>query len=80
MTKGSQLSIWFFVGILLSVCGLIITGGGVYGLFSPPDVKLASLHADLWWGLILLALGVFYSYHFAPGKMKVQQSDLLERN
>jgi hypothetical protein len=70
MTKDSHLSIWFFVGILLSVYGLIITGAGIYGFFTPPAVKLASLHADLWWGLILLALGVFYCYHFAPGRVK----------
>jgi hypothetical protein len=75
MTKDSHLSIWFFVGILLSFYGLIITGAGIYGLFSPPDVKLAFLHADLLWGLILLALGVFYCYHFAPGKVAKSKLD-----
>lgn len=70
MTKDSRLSIWFFVGILLTFYGLIIAGAGIYGLFNPPAVKLASLHADLWWGLILLALGVFYCYHFAPARMR----------
>jgi hypothetical protein len=68
MTAGSRLSIWFFVGILLAFYGLIITGAGLYGLYSPPPVKLAHFHADLWWGLLLLALGVFYSYHFGPPK------------
>ena len=33
----------------------------------------AHYHADLWWGLILLAIGVFYCYHFAPGKIKSQK-------
>jgi hypothetical protein len=72
MTKDSNLSIWFFVGILLSVYGLIITGAGVYYFFTPPpaNLHLAHYHADLWWGLILLAIGVFYCYHFAPGKVK----------
>jgi hypothetical protein len=70
MTKDSHLSIWFFVGILLVCYGLIIAGAGVYGLFVPPDVKLAEYHSDLWWGLILLATGVFYCYHFAPGKVQ----------
>jgi hypothetical protein len=72
MTEGSHLSIWFFVGILLAFYGLIITGAGVYYLFaSPPEhLHLANYHADLWWGLILLALGVFYCYHFAPAEIK----------
>jgi len=70
MTKDSQLSIWFFVGILLTFYGLIIAGAGIYGLFNPPEVVLSNLHADLWWGLILLGIGVFYCYHFAPGKTR----------
>ena len=70
MTKGSHLSIWFFVGILLTFYGLIITCAGIYGFFVPAQVHLAQYHADFWWGLILLAIGVFYCYHFAPGKIK----------
>jgi hypothetical protein len=69
MTKDSHLSIWFFVGILLTFYGLIIVVAGIYGLFAPPNVVLSNLHADLWWGAILLALGIFYCYHFAPSKM-----------
>jgi hypothetical protein len=68
MTSEPHLSIWFFVGILLAFYGLIITAAGVYGLFVPPAVHLAEYHADLWWGLFLLALGVFYAYHFAPSR------------
>ena len=68
MTSGSHLSIWFFVGILLAFYGLIITGAGIYGVFVPPPVHLAQYHADLWWGLLLLAIGVFYCCHFAPRK------------
>lgn len=66
MTKDSHLSIWFFVGILLTFNGVIITGAGLYGLYSPPQVHLAQYHADLWWGLVLLAIGVFYCWHFSP--------------
>lgn len=67
MTKESHtISIWFFVGLMLTVYGVLIVGAGIYGLFNPPDVKLAYLHADLWWGGILFILGVFYLYHFGP--------------
>jgi hypothetical protein len=70
MTKDSHLSIWFFVGILLTLNGLIITCAGIYGFFVPAPVHLAQYHADFWWGLILLAIGVFYCYHFAPLEVK----------
>lgn len=69
MTQDTHnLSIWFFVGIMLTIYGVLIFGAGIYGLFSPPDVKLAYLHAGLWWGALLFILGVFYLYHFAPEK------------
>jgi hypothetical protein len=78
MTKDSHLSIWFFVGILLVFYGLIILGAGLYAFYAPPDVKLAGCHADLWWGLILLAIGVFYCYHFAPGQGTASQGRIME--
>jgi hypothetical protein len=64
MTKDSHLSIWFFVGILLTF----------YGLFVPPPTVLSNLHADLWWGAILLAIGVFYCWHFNPSTASAQQA------
>lgn len=71
MTKGEQhISIWFFVGLLLIVYGVLIFFTGLYGLYSPParQVVLAELHAGIWWGALLLALGGIYSYYFFPGK------------
>ena len=48
MTSDSHLSIWFFVGILLTFYGLIIVGAGIYNLVAPPANPwvLYSLHAD----------------------------------
>ena len=71
MIEGKGLiSIWFFIGTLLFVYGILIFGAGVYGLFVPPDppVVLQNLHAGVWWGAFLLALGGFYAIHFRPGK------------
>jgi hypothetical protein len=31
------------------------------------NVVLANLHAPVWWGAIMLALGIFYSLRFRPG-------------
>jgi hypothetical protein len=67
MRKG-EISIWFFIGIALLVNGALITGVGVWEVFRPPTnpVVLFNLHASVWWGAVLLALGLFYSIHFAP--------------
>ncbi len=54
--------IWFFVGLLLIIMGLIIVSTGVYALFNPlPEQKvLASLHPDLWWGGVMVISGVVF--------------------
>jgi hypothetical protein len=56
-------SIWFFVGLLLTIIGAIVTASGIYSLISPPaQPKIFShLHPDLWWGLIMLVFGLFFA-------------------
>ncbi len=56
-------SIWFFVGLLLTIMGAIITASAVFSLFSPPDQTkiLSHLHPDLWWGVFMLAFGLFFA-------------------
>jgi hypothetical protein len=68
--KKGQISIWFFIGCLLSIYGVLITGAGLYELVSPPErpVVLAELHAPIWWGLLMLAGGLTYIYYFRPAK------------
>jgi cytochrome c biogenesis protein CcdA len=62
------ISIWFFIGLLLTVYGVLICGTGIYELFHPPQhaVQLAQYHASIWWGALLLVLGLFYSIKFRP--------------
>ena len=64
------ISIWFFIGSLLGVYGLLILGAGIYGVYNPPaqQVVLANLHAGIWWGALLVVIGGLYCYHFFPGK------------
>jgi len=69
----SRVSIWFFIGVLLTVYGVLITGAGLYGLAHPPAVRLAGLHAGLWWGLLLVAIGGVYTYAFFPTREKRQR-------
>jgi hypothetical protein len=56
-------SIWYFVGLLLTIMGSLITISAVYSLFNPPaQTKIFSqLHPDLWWGLLMLAFGLFFA-------------------
>ncbi len=57
-------SIWYFVGLLLTVMGAIITASAVYSLVNPPAEPkvLANLHPDLWWGIFMLAFGLVFVF------------------
>ena len=62
--------IWFFIGILLTVYGVLILGAGLWDVIYAVkrDVVMAEVHAAVWWGILLLAIGGFYSIRFRPGK------------
>jgi hypothetical protein len=68
--KSTEISIWFFIGVLLTVYGVMILGYGLWELISGTvaNVVLANLHAPVWWGATMLLLGIFYSVRFRPGK------------
>jgi hypothetical protein len=68
MHKPGMISIWFFIGVLLVAYGLLICGAGLYDYVVPPvaPTVLAELHAGIWWGALILVMGVFYSWHFRP--------------
>jgi hypothetical protein len=66
MHRSGMISIWFFVGALLLIYGVLILGAGLYGLTHPPAVALAELHAGIWWGMLLILLGIVYSVRFSP--------------
>jgi hypothetical protein len=64
--------IWFFIGSLLLVYGVLILGAGIYQIYVPlaqPTV-LAELRAGIWWGVLLIVLGGAYCYGFWPGRQK----------
>jgi hypothetical protein len=65
-----SLSIWFFIGVLLTCYGVLITGAGIYDYYFPPahPLVLANLHTGIWWGAILLVIGLFYFIKFYPKK------------
>jgi len=68
MRKGGGISIWFFVGVSLLVNGALILGAGLWEVVHPPanPVVLFQYHANVWWGAVLLILGILYSLRFSP--------------
>jgi hypothetical protein len=74
MKAGGTLSIWFFIGISLAVNGAIICANGIYELANPPvrQVVLSNLHANVWWGGLLLVLGLFFSIRFSPARERAR--------
>jgi len=65
-----MISIWFFIGVSLAVNGALILAAGLYQLVNPPanPVVLFDLHANVWWGAILLVFGLIYCFKFAPSQ------------
>ena len=60
--------VWFFVGIILLIYGLLIFATGLYELSHPPSTVLAHLHPAIWWGALLTVVGAIYVYLFLPRK------------
>jgi len=54
--------IWYFVGLILLITGLILVGAGIYSLIYPSDEQkiLAHLHPNLWWGMLMVIVGFIY--------------------
>jgi divalent metal cation (Fe/Co/Zn/Cd) transporter len=60
--------VWFFVGVILLIYGVLILATGIYELYHPPSTVLAQLHPALWWGALLTIIGAVYVYLFLPRK------------
>lgn len=61
MSEKKMLSIWFFVGLMLTIMGVIITAMGFYYIFQPEThTRLAQLNPSLWWGVVILFAGLLF--------------------
>ena len=76
MKSGGSLSIWFFIGLSLAVNGVVIFGRGIYEVVYPPEnrVVLYDLHANVWWGALLLILGIFFRLRFSPAQERARMA------
>jgi len=70
---GSGIPIWFFIGVLLAIYGVMILCYGVVEWTTgsyPVGVQLTQLHTPVWWGGLLACLGLVYIVKFRPGRSK----------
>jgi hypothetical protein len=65
-----MLPVWFFVGTLLLIYGVIILTVGIVQFSHPAPVVLARDHLNLWGGGVLVALGGFYTIRFRPRRRR----------
>lgn len=74
MTR-NLISIWFLIGLVVLVYGVLIFAAGVHDLLVPPaqPVVLAHLHAGIWSGAIMAILGLVYAVCFRPRKEQKKQ-------
>jgi FtsH-binding integral membrane protein len=63
-----MIPVWFFVGIILLIYGVIILGTGICEFSSPPATVLADKHPAVWWGALLTVIGGIYVYLYMPRK------------
>lgn len=67
MSKGQpMLPVWFFVGVLLTVYGVIILITSVLPYSHAATLPFARYHAGIWGGIVLIIIGGFYTLKFWP--------------
>jgi uncharacterized membrane protein HdeD (DUF308 family) len=51
--------IWYLVGWMLLINGVLIFASGIYYFFNPSHYRtvLAELHPSIWWGAMMLVVG-----------------------
>ncbi|MGD0577571.1 MAG: hypothetical protein ABSC08_01455 [Bryobacteraceae bacterium] len=65
----NMISIWFFIGLLVLIYGVIILGWGLISGGHPGTgraIALVELRTDLWMGGFMTLAGAFYTFKFAP--------------
>lgn len=66
--KHHIIPVWFFVGALFLVYGILIFGSGLAEWSHPASTVEAELHAPVWWGALLTVIGCVYCILFRPGR------------
>ena len=75
MDESKIISIWFIIGCLLSLFGVIIFTANVVDYIAPWSGTVTVLHelrAGIWWGAFLIVIGAVYTISFNPWKKKTE--------
>jgi len=70
-----MLSVWFFIGVLLLIYGLIILTVSLMEYSHPAPVVLAGYHLNVWAGVVLTLFGLFYTIRFRPRPKRRDQGE-----
>jgi len=73
MVGKNKISIWFIIGSLLLIYGIIIFLSNVYEWIIPSQTRMivfSELHFGVWWGALLIVIGLVYFIAFRPWKKK----------
>ncbi len=77
MVENKGIAIWFFIGSLLLIYGIIVLLSNIaevmFGAFGR-TVVLGNLHFGIWWGILLVIIGLIYFIAFRPWKKKTAVS------
>lgn len=68
--RGHMVPVWFFIGVLLTIYGVIILVTAIADFSRPTTVVLANYHPGIFGGILLLSIGAFYTFWFWPGRRK----------
>jgi hypothetical protein len=68
MNRQGMLPVWFFIGALLFIYGVIILGASLRDWSRTSTLLLAAYHPGVWGGIVLLILGGLYVIRFWPRK------------
>lgn len=60
-----MLPVWFFIGGILLIYGVLIFGEGILEYSDPP---VANFHASVWWGIVMVIVGGIFFQRFYPRK------------
>jgi hypothetical protein len=61
-----MLPVWFFIGVLLTIYGVIILITSIVDYSQPSTAVLSQYHPGIWGGIVLLLVGGFYTLKFRP--------------
>jgi len=61
-----MLPVWFFIGMLLTMHGVIIFIASIVDWSQPSQAILAQYHPGFWGGILLLLIGGIYVLKFRP--------------